>query len=168
MEKAVISKTIKRCDKCPNIKTGNFYSTDGWDRMEDWFCMACDDKKIASGVEWHDKIPIPDWCPYGLSEEKQVKPELKKNAGEMVKLITVNEIEFTIKVKLNYRVEKKLNGNRWHQVTYSSKDGKLINKSLIVDSELVEKIKQIENIINVWANAQIVNNDQRLIDLGFE
>lgn len=26
---------IKNCKECPHFKADNFYSTDGWDRMED-------------------------------------------------------------------------------------------------------------------------------------
>lgn len=56
---------ITSCQKCPNLKKGNFWSSDGWDRMEDWLCTASNNKKIAGAVEWHEesKIKIPNWCP---------------------------------------------------------------------------------------------------------
>lgn len=51
MEKAVIKTEVTSCGRCPNLMTNNFYSTDGWDRMEDWNCSACDNKKIRGAVE---------------------------------------------------------------------------------------------------------------------
>jgi hypothetical protein len=57
---------IKNCSECPHHKTCNQWSSDGWDRMEDWICTKMDGKKVAGGVEWHDVIPIPDWCPIRL------------------------------------------------------------------------------------------------------
>ena len=66
---------IERCSKCPSMVTTNQYSSDGWDRMEDWECtdMESDDpeknklgRKIAGCVEWMDKPEIPDWCPRRL------------------------------------------------------------------------------------------------------
>lgn len=62
MTKIVIE--IKSCKECPHFKTANQWSSDGWDRMEDWMCTKAD-KKIQGGVEWHEesKIKIPDWCP---------------------------------------------------------------------------------------------------------
>jgi hypothetical protein len=54
---------IKDCSQCPNHKKANHWSTDGWDRMEDWLCIASNDRKVAGAVEWHDKVPVPDWCP---------------------------------------------------------------------------------------------------------
>lgn len=62
MAKIVIE--IKSCKECPYFKTANQWSSDGWDRMEDWMCTK-EDKKIMGSVEWHEesKIQIPDWCP---------------------------------------------------------------------------------------------------------
>lgn len=53
------------CRTCPNRKSTNFWSSDGWDRMEDWVCKLKNEKKIAGAVEWHEenKIPVPEWCP---------------------------------------------------------------------------------------------------------
>jgi hypothetical protein len=47
-----------------------------WDRMEDWNCQAMpvDDnehgKIIASSVEYYDNIPVPDWCPKRIENQK--------------------------------------------------------------------------------------------------
>lgn len=59
-----IMTEIKSCKECPHFKTANFYSTDGWDMMEDWVCKKAD-KVIMGAVEWHEekKIKIPEWCP---------------------------------------------------------------------------------------------------------
>lgn len=56
---------LKSCKQCPKFKTGNQWSSDGWDRMEDWICTELNDRIISGSVEWHeeDKIKIPDWCP---------------------------------------------------------------------------------------------------------
>ena len=63
MAKIVIE--INSCKQCPNFKTGNFYSSDGFDSMEDWMCTKSENKVIQGGVEWHEerKIQIPEWCP---------------------------------------------------------------------------------------------------------
>ena len=64
---ATIAIEIKSCKLCPHFDTANQWSSDGWDRMEDWICAhpSCNPKKIQGCVEWHEesKIPIPDWCP---------------------------------------------------------------------------------------------------------
>lgn len=62
---ADIKITIESCQKCPFFKTTNQWSSDGWDRMEDWICIKADNRKIQGAVEWHEenKIKIPEWCP---------------------------------------------------------------------------------------------------------
>ena len=62
---------ITSCQQCPNLKKTNQWSSDGWDRMEDWVCIKVNDRKIAGSVEWHEekKIRIPSWCPYGNPSE---------------------------------------------------------------------------------------------------
>jgi hypothetical protein len=61
---AKISIEVKSCKQCPYFETANRYSTDGWDRMDDWICTK-ENKKIQGAVEWHEesKIQIPMWCP---------------------------------------------------------------------------------------------------------
>lgn len=60
-----IKITIESCQKCPFFKTANEWSSDGWDRMEDWICTKADNRKIQGAVEWHEErhIKIPEWCP---------------------------------------------------------------------------------------------------------
>jgi len=79
----IIVNEIHSCKDCPHKESTNFWSSDGWDRMEDWECKLLPgdtednkNKKIAGGVEWHEesKIPIPGWCP--LEDKKD--PEWKE------------------------------------------------------------------------------------------
>lgn len=65
----------KSCQKCEYFKTGNFHSTDSWDRMEDWMCKKSDNRIIAGSVEWHEEkyIEIPDWCPISKSALRDKK-----------------------------------------------------------------------------------------------
>jgi hypothetical protein len=69
---------IPKCKSCKNKKACNFWSSDGWDRMEDWVCELMDDKKIAGAIEWHEenKIETPNWCPLLPKVEKR-KRKLK-------------------------------------------------------------------------------------------
>lgn len=55
---------INSCKECPFFKTGNHWSSDGWDRMEDWICTK-NGNTIRHSVEWYEerKVEIPDWCP---------------------------------------------------------------------------------------------------------
>jgi hypothetical protein len=62
---------IKSCKECPHFDTANHWSSDGWDRMEDWICTKDGkDRKIQGAVEWFEesKIAIPDWCPLKTKE----------------------------------------------------------------------------------------------------
>ena len=62
---------ITSCKQCPHFLTENQWSSDGWDRMEDWVCNDNDiHKKIQGGVEWHEesKIAIPRWCPRQITK----------------------------------------------------------------------------------------------------
>lgn len=82
-----IAIEIESCVSCPHFTKTNFWSTDGWDKMEDWICKKHTEnsaptrnnkgdiisngsvgKMIQSCVEWHEesKIKIPDWCPIKL------------------------------------------------------------------------------------------------------
>jgi hypothetical protein len=66
---------LESCQQCPAFKTGNYWSSDGWDRMEDWLCKDMGDKKIQGSVEWFEErhIKIPEWCPKRLKTEENVK-----------------------------------------------------------------------------------------------
>jgi hypothetical protein len=70
---------IPKCIECENKLDTNFWSSDGWDRMEDWECKIMSNKKIAGCVEWHEesKIKTPTWCPLIPLVEKR-KRKLEK------------------------------------------------------------------------------------------
>lgn len=57
---------VGRCDECPCVKTER---TPRAGYAFDYFCKACDGRKIVGYVEWDSEIPeIPDWCPFKAKE----------------------------------------------------------------------------------------------------
>ena len=77
-----VALEINSCKECPHFTTANHWSSDGWDRMEDWVCLKHPEnsmrkfngsKEIVSNtepgkliqgvIEWHEKVLIPYWCP---------------------------------------------------------------------------------------------------------
>ena len=83
---------IKDCSQCPYHKSSPYPTPDSFERPEYWWCSMDDEKcdnddderhrqyvmrdkglkklrKIAGYVEWHDKTPIPEWCPCKIKEE---------------------------------------------------------------------------------------------------
>ena len=76
----ILEKEISLCKNCPNKKVTGCYSSDGWDRMEDWECSLAK-RIISTGVEWHEenKIFPPDWCP--LRKKKESKSNNHKDDG---------------------------------------------------------------------------------------
>ena len=76
---------ISNCKECPYKDETDHYSSDGWDRMCSWICSKADNRKIAGGVEWYDKIPIPVWCPLPNIDYRQPEvPPLKDQEGNIV------------------------------------------------------------------------------------
>lgn len=71
-DKVKIEIEIVSCKHCPHFTTANQWSSDGWDRMEDWVCKKMDNKTISHSVEWYEEkdIKIPEWCPIKVSESK--------------------------------------------------------------------------------------------------
>jgi len=63
---------IETCQSCPFFKVKREYSTDGWDRVEDWQCTK-EDKSIANCVDWHEKPAVPKWCPIRVEEKTSKK-----------------------------------------------------------------------------------------------
>jgi hypothetical protein len=43
-----IKITIKNCKECPFFKISNSYSSDGYDKMDDWFCTKALRKRQSS------------------------------------------------------------------------------------------------------------------------
>jgi hypothetical protein len=81
-----ITIEIKSCSGCPHFHSSPYPTPDSFERPEYWWCKNADAKApnkeaeehrqdikkysgydklkyIAGYVEWHDKTPIPDWCP---------------------------------------------------------------------------------------------------------
>lgn len=61
-----IKLEIQSCKDCPFKVEKNPWSSDGFDRMIDWFCSkTVPEQKIQGSVEWHEEkhIAIPEWCP---------------------------------------------------------------------------------------------------------
>ena len=83
METVKIVLEITSRKKCPHFDTSNQWSSDGWDRMEDWNCKKENGKKIAGCVEWHEesKIKIPDWCPIRLASQTGQENSPEKDAN---------------------------------------------------------------------------------------
>lgn len=64
---------IKSCAECPHLKKTNPWSSDGWDKMEDWVCGKTDpEQTIQASVEWHEEkhIKVPEWCPISIKPRK--------------------------------------------------------------------------------------------------
>jgi hypothetical protein len=91
---------VERCAECVHKYADNFYSTDGFDSMEDWRCEAYIDpetgkgKKIQGAVEWHEEkhIKIPGWCP--LLEKKNGIEISKPKPFERSEVITNRKYYF--------------------------------------------------------------------------
>lgn len=110
---------ITSCIQCPHFKKSDSYSSDGWDRMEDWFCTKNEDKQIIQGaVEWHEikSIKIPEWCP--LPTDKFKKAMLDELKG--VVLQNVNLVSSTYVYKDKFVFTRLTKDMLWY-VTYSNK-----------------------------------------------
>lgn len=71
-----IKISVKTCKQCPHFTTANQWSSDGWDRMEDWVCTKSQPHRVISrSVEWHEesKIEIPEWCEIKVDVEDNLK-----------------------------------------------------------------------------------------------
>jgi len=68
---------IKSCSDCPNIRKEPQYTSDSWERANNWYCteteLENDGKKIAGYVEWMDikDIKVPEWCPLRIKRKKE-------------------------------------------------------------------------------------------------
>lgn len=102
-----IKINIKDCSGCPHFKSSPYPTADSFERPEYWWCMN-DNKKasseeaerhrlfimkdsglsklryIAGYVEWHDKTPIPEWCPCSVKKDKTESIYKKMMKSEVV------------------------------------------------------------------------------------
>jgi len=110
---------INSCKECPFFKTGNQWSSDGWDRMEDWICTKHEPEKVIQGsVEWHEekRINIPDWCP--LPNDKFKKAIIEELVGVVLQNPDMVSDTFVYKDKFTFtRLTKDM---LWY-VTYDNK-----------------------------------------------
>lgn len=80
MDELVGKKVSVHCYNCPYKRVTARYSSDDWDRMEDWVCSAHNDDKIASAVEWHEESQIKvDWCPLQIRDEEGPASTVRMN-----------------------------------------------------------------------------------------
>lgn len=86
-----IAIDINDCSGCPHHMATPYPTMDSFERPHYWWCKASDDvapneeaeerrlklkdgsqllklRYIAGYVEWHDKTPIPLWCPCKIEE----------------------------------------------------------------------------------------------------
>ena len=62
----VLKYELKDCSTCPLVETDR---TQGAGFALDYFCKACDNKKIVGYVEWDgDMVPVPEWCPFRIEK----------------------------------------------------------------------------------------------------
>ena len=82
MTKIIID--IKDCRECPFHYTTPYPTSDSWERAQNCFCkhddvQHCKQDKLVSGyIEWHDKVPIPFWCPIAVPQEGDVRDDGKE------------------------------------------------------------------------------------------
>lgn len=63
---------IKDCSECPFWKSERVYTADSFEMPFKWTCKKAK-RQIAGFVEWHDKTPIPEWCPCKINDNKKKK-----------------------------------------------------------------------------------------------
>jgi len=82
----------------------------------------------------------------------------------MKKILRVSGKTFTIEVKLNAKVDGRLDGKRWHTITVTcAEDEHYRSISYVEDKYLIDDIKSIEENLNIDKDI-----DTRLIDLGYK
>ena len=82
---------IENCSQCPHHMATEYPTMDSFERPEYWWCKADDAvapneeaegrrerfkinrklpklRYVAGYVEWHDKTPIPEWCPCKIED----------------------------------------------------------------------------------------------------
>jgi hypothetical protein len=91
---------------------------------------------------------------------------------QMNKEFEYRGFRFNIKVELNSRVEKSLNGNRWHTVILNCMGGdNFYIKEEIPDDELVSYVTKCERFAKEYVDGKLDGEqpyDERLTELGFK
>lgn len=89
--------------------------------------------------------------------------------NEMNKQFSFKDFTFNIKVKLNTKVEKRMNGKRWHEIVVNDMGfGQYYQTYEVEDAELIRKIINIQNELVLYVQEQSnAPLDERLAGLGF-
>lgn len=82
--------------------------------------------------------------------------------------------KFLLELELNTRIEKRIDGDRWHTLTIYFVEGDsktLFRTESILDSNLEQEILNVERSLEVWVTSQLsiakYERDPRLEKLGF-
>lgn len=88
---------------------------------------------------------------------------------EMNKKIEYLGVEINIKVLLNYRVEKRINGKKYHKIIVTDNGGGFIlSNEKVTDKELETSIINLVNLAKNHIGVDEVNNVVLLTNLGFK
>jgi hypothetical protein len=90
----------------------------------------------------------------------------------MDKEFTYEGFTFNIRVNLNIKIERRINGKRWHRITINDMGpGNYYEIKDIEDSQLEETINMMESDAKLYVDSFIRNSDpifERLKNLGFK
>ena len=60
---------IKDCSECRHFDDERVYTADSFETPYKWICTKA--KRVISGfVEWHDEVPVPEWCPCKIDKKE--------------------------------------------------------------------------------------------------
>ena len=86
------------------------------------------------------------------------------------KVFEYRGFKFNIKLELNTKIEKRIDGDRWHTVTTNCMDSNnFYTKNEVKDENLEQCIKEIQNNAKIYVDKQLggPTDIQRFINLGF-
>lgn len=83
----------------------------------------------------------------------------------MKKEITIGATTYIIEVKLNFKIEKRINGERWHLVLITDN---ITNDHRKFYIKSLEKLQEIENILADKTITDRIEEQEQLIKLGYK
>lgn len=87
------------------------------------------------------------------------------------KKIEYKGYQFNIKLELNTKIEKSIQGKRFHRITINDTGhGSYYSSELIQDDSLEEHLNKIERLAREYVDSTFTQNsdiDKRLLKLGF-
>ena len=90
----------------------------------------------------------------------------------MHKEFSYRNFDFEIKIELNYKVERCINGERWHKITSSCKDKEIYYKSEFVnDKFLILHVEKEERLSKKALDAKLdgePSSVDQLLNLGYQ